>query len=426
MWEDGSPYWDGLQMDETALPIILAEHLRRADYLIGINPWNMVCSAASFIIKNGPITGEDRWEENAGYTPFTIAAQITALLAAADFFELNGKPKEAQYLRETADYWNDSIEKWLYVQNTPLSKRMAVNGYYVRIRPPDSLDSTVPEDQLIVIKNRPAGQNIYNFTDIVSADVLTLVRHGLRAPDDPRILNTIKIIDKMLKSETIKGTVWHRYNEDGYGEHEDGAPFDGVGIGRGWPLLTGERAHYELAKGNRNEAIKLLRDIANLAGVGGLIPEQIWDGPDIPEHSLFNGRASGSAKPLVWAHAEYITLLRSIRDNKIWDRLPQPEQRYLRDKKKGEYAIWRFNDKCKTIPKGKKLRIQVREAAMIRWTLNNWMSYEDIETKTNDLGIYYVDLPIAGKPEGTSIIFTFYWTHYQKWEGVNFTTTIKN
>ena len=190
--------------------------------------------------------------------------------------------------------------------------------------------------------------------------------------------------------------------------------------------MTGERAHYELAKGNRNEAIKLLRDIANLAGVGGLIPEQIWDGPDIPEHSLFNGRASGSAKPLVWAHAEYITLLRSIRDNKIWDRLPQPEQRYLRDKKKGEYAIWRFNDKCKTIPKGKKLRIQVREAAMIRWTLNNWMSYEDIETKTNDLGIYYVDLPIAGKPEGTSIIFTFYWTHYQKWEGVNFTTTIKN
>jgi glucoamylase len=425
MWEDGSPFWDGLQMDETALPILLAEHLRRADYLIGINPWKMIASAVSFIIQNGPVTGQDRWEENDGYTPFTIAVQIVALLAAADMLDLNGKTKEAQYLLETADWWNDNIERWLYVQNTPLSKKMNVSGYYVRIRPPASLASHNPQDQLIVIKNRPQGKNIYHFSEIVSVDALALVRYGLRAPSDPRILNTIAVTDLLLKVETGRGTVWHRYNEDGYGEHADGAPFDGTGVGRGWPLLTGERAHYEIAKKNKEGALKLLRDLVNFAGVGGLIPEQVWDGADIPSQRLYNGRATGSAKPLIWAHAEYITLLRSLQEEKVWDKLPQAEQRYLIGKKKSEFAIWRFNDKCQTIPLGKKLRIQTKEAAIVYWTINHWSSSVETETIGNDLGVYYVDLPVAKKPVGTEIIFTFYWPFYQKWEGVNYSTRIE-
>ena len=126
---------------------------------------------------------------------------------------------------------------------------------------------------------------------MISPDALALVRFGLRAADDPRILDTIKVIDALLKTDMPQGAIWHRYNGDGYGEHEDGSPFDGTGIGRAWPLLTGERAHYELAAGKKEEANKLLKALENFANEGGLIPEQIWDAADIPERELYFGPA---------------------------------------------------------------------------------------------------------------------------------------
>ena len=147
----------------------------------------------------------------------------------------------------------------------------------------------------------------------MSPDALALVRFGLRAADDPRIRDTAKVIDALLKVETPSGPSWHRYNDDGYGEHEDGSPFDGTGIGRGWPLLTGERAHYELAAGRVENAKRLLAAMESFANEGGLISEQVWDSPDIPERELHFGRPSGSAMPLVWAHAEYLKLRRSLR-----------------------------------------------------------------------------------------------------------------
>src|SRR5208337_198190 len=148
--------------------------------------------------------------------------------------------------------------------------------------------------------------------EIVSPDVLALVRFGLRAPDDPRMLNTVKIIDELLRVNLPQGPAWYRYNCDGYGEHEDGSPFDGTGIGRPWPLLAGERAHYELAAGRTASAEVLLGVLENSTGTSRLIPEQVWDTTDIPERELSAGKASGSACPLVWAHSEYIKLRRSL------------------------------------------------------------------------------------------------------------------
>ena len=162
----------------------------------------------------------------------------------------------------------------------------------------------------------------------VSPDALALVRFGLRAADDPRIRNTVKAIDHLLKVELPQGPLWHRYNGDGYGEHADGAPFNGVGIGRAWPLLAGERAHYELARGDRAEAERLLGALQGSASEGGLLPEQVWDTDDIPERELFRGRPSGSAMPLVWAHGEHVKLLRSLRDGRVFDMPPQVERRY--------------------------------------------------------------------------------------------------
>lgn len=415
MWSDGSPYWVGLQLDETALPILLADLLQREGCLAEIDVWPMVSKAALFLVQNGPVTQEDRWEENAGFTPFTLATVVAALLVAADFFDLKDKREEASELRLIADWWNESLERWLYVENTPLAAKCGVEGYYVRIRPQES--------EQIVIKNRPLEQARFHYSEIICVDALALVRYGLRSAEDPRILNTIKVIDSQLKSVTSKGSVWHRYNQDGYGEQEDGAPFDGTGVGRGWPLLSGERAHYELAGGNKAKATSLLRDMANLAGVGGLIPEQIWDAPDISARSLYNGHSAGSAKPLVWAHAEYVMLLRSLQDGKVFNQPPQTVQRYLNSKTRVRFAIWQMEDKIKEMPAGKGLRLHLKAPARVRWSVDDWKSYQDVESALNGLDIHVVRLET--EKLSTDISFTLFWLDDQRWEGRNYDIAIK-
>lgn len=423
MWENGCAYWRGLQLDETALPILLADHLKRVDFLKGIDPWQMVKKAAIFLINNGPSTQQDRWEENGGYTPFTIATQIAALLCAADFFEGQNFVAEAAYLREVADFWYDRIDSWMYVENTALCKKFSVDGYYVRIRPTDPAGEH-SADSKILIRNRPEGQNTYPFYHIVSVDALALVRYGLRKADDLRMLNTIKVIDGLLLTETPKGPVWHRYNEDGYGEHDDGTPFNGTGHGRGWPLLCGERAHYELERGNRAQAIHLLRAYARFGGAGGMISEQVWDLDDLPEKKLYKGHSAGSAKPLVWAHAEYVTLLRSIRDGKVFNRPLQTEKRYLLEGVKAKCHIWRFDQRIQKIPKGMKLRIQTHKAACLHWSADKWETVRDDSLEGNKLGIYYIDLPVEGLAKGAEIAFTFFWSDSKQWEGADFCVNV--
>jgi len=420
MWLNGIPYWGGVQMDETAFPILLADALRRINELKGLNPWSMVRQAASFLVCNGPVTQQDRWEEDGGYSPFTLAVEIAALLAAADFADEVGKKQVADYLRQTADTWNENIERWTYVTNTDLARKAGVEGYYVRIAPPEVAEAASPLQGFVPIKNAPPSQISAPVSYIVSPDALALVRFGLRSASDSRIINTIKVIDAFLKTETATGPVWHRYNHDSYGEHEDGDPFDGTGIGRGWPLLTGERAHYELALGNQAEAKRLLHIIEKQTSPAGLIPEQIWDAPDIPNKGLINGQPSGSTMPLVWAHAEYIKLLRSLSDGKVFDMPPQPVKRYQVDKITSPFAFWRFNHKCSKIPTGKLLRVEVLNPATIRWSADNWYTAHDIKTTDIGLDIHIADLPTDKLPAGTEVFFTFFWHKNKKWEGTNF------
>jgi glucoamylase len=258
----------------------------------------------------------------------------------------------------------------------------------------------------------------------VSPDALALVRFGLRAPDDPRIRNTIRVIDALLRTETATGPVWHRYNEDGYGEHEDGAPFDGTGIGRGWPLLTGERAHYELAAGNVAAARELLRVMRAQASPGGFLPEQVWDAPDIPDRELANGRPSGSAMPLVWAHAEYVKLVRSLADGRVFDTPPQPGRRYLDERHASRLAVWRFNHKLRTMPRGRTLRVEVGAPAIVHWSADGWASVTDTATVDAGLGAHCADLPTGHLAAGAVIRFTFQWPEAGRWEGTDFEVTI--
>jgi glucoamylase len=424
MWLDGRPYWSGVQMDETAFPILLADVLRR-NKLNGLNPWPMVRQAASFLVCNGPVTQQDRWEEDGGYSPFTLAVEIAALLAAADFADHTGNKKMGDYLRQTADIWNSNVERWTYVTDTPLAHKVGVEGYYVRIAPPEVADASSPLKGFVPIKNRPLGVVKAPLTQIVSPDALALVRFGLRAATDSKIVNTVKVIDSTLKTETSTGPVWHRYNQDGYGEHGDGSPFDGAGIGRGWPLLTGERAHYELARGNQSEARRLLHAIESQTSPGGLIPEQIWDGQDLPNRELINGHPSGSSMPLVWAHAEFIKLIRSLHDGRVFDTPPQPVQRYQKDRVVSPFAFWRFNHKCRTIPPGKMLRLEVLAPALVRWSTDDWRNAQNIKTQDTGLGVHIVDLPTDKLPSGEILRFTFYWPESNRWEGSDFAVEVE-
>ncbi len=425
VWTEGRSYWRGLQLDETALPILLVDLARREGALRegDLGPrgfWPMVRRAAAFLVRNGPATQQDRWEEDGGYTPFTLAAEIAALLAAAELAERAGEPALAPYLRETADAWNDRIERWLWVEGTDLARQVGVPGYYVRISPADVEEG----DDAVVVKNRRPGESRGRSEAIVSADVLALVRFGLRAAGDPRIEATVRAVDALLRVETPAGPAWHRYNGDGYGEHRDGRPFDGTGTGRAWPLLTGERAHHALARGDRAEAEQLLAALEAFAGEGGLLPEQVWDAADLPERELFRGRPAGSAMPLVWAHAEHLKLLRSLADGRVFDTPPQALERYARRGTRSSLVAWRFNHEIRELPQGRTLRLEALAPARVRWSADGWRTVRDAPTRDGGLGVHLVDLPTEALPRGAEVRFTFYWPEAERWEGADFSVKI--
>ena len=429
LWLDGRPYWSGIQMDETAFPVLLIDLMRReAPEALGKIErwWPMVRKAVSFIIRNGPVTQQDRWEEDAGFSPFTLSAEISALVVAADIADLTGHADQAQTIRDVADAWNDNIERWTYANGGDLAQQLGIPGYYVRIAPPDTDGAASPTQGFVPIKNKPPGQDGERAYHIISPDALALVRFGLRAPDDPRILNTLRAIDALLAVELPQGPCWYRYNGDGYGEHTDGSAFDGTGIGRPWPLLAGERAHYALAAGHRDEAEALLTVMENSTiGHSRLLPEQVWDGADIPALELFRGQPSGSACPLVWAHSEYIKLRRSIRDGKIFDQPPQTVQRYIKEKHVRQIFGWRFNNKTRSVPRNKTLRIVMLSPAVVHWSIDNWRTAHDTNTRDTELGIHILDLPTASLPPGGEAIFTFFWPNENRWEGTDFRVKVE-
>jgi len=331
----------------------------------------------------------------------------------------------AVYLRETADAWNASIERWLYATGTELALAHGVEGYYVRVAEPDRADAASPCHGFVPIKNRPPDQSTAPAALMVSLDALAFVRFGLRAADDPRVLATIKVIDATLRVETPRGPVWHRYQGDAYGEHADGGPFDGTGVGRVWPLLTGERAHYELAAGHLDVAERLARTMEALAGDSGLLPEQVWDSADIPGRELFIGHPSGSARPLVWAHAEYLKLCRSIQSGDVFDRPPQTVARYIINRVTSPHLIWRFNNKLRTMPEHKTLRVETLAPATVHWSADGWRTVYDTATRDTTLGVHVADLETHILRVGDRVDFTFYWPETARWEGSDFAVCVE-
>jgi glucoamylase len=257
----------------------------------------------------------------------------------------------------------------------------------------------------ITVRNRTVDSAEIPAESLVSTDALALVRFGLRAPNDPRVVDTVRVIDHVLRQELPNGPGWHRYNGDGYGEHDDGSPFDGTGTGRVWPLLAGERALYELAAGHGAEARRLLATMEANASPGKLLPEQVWDGPPIPERELLPGGPSGSAMPLAWAHAEHLKLLRSLADGAVFDLPPQPVRRYQRDRKAPRVRSWRPDWRAPSIPAGRVLRIELPETSVVAWSMDGGRTRQETPTWDTGLGVHVVELPAAQARD--SIAFTW-------------------
>jgi len=422
-WLDGRPYWQGMQLDEVALPVILAHKLRRSGIESSFDDYEMVMRAAAYLVRHGPGTAQDRWEEVSGYCPSTLAVNIAALICAAAFARDRGDKATAVFLEDYADFLECHIEAW-----TATGAGSLVNGvshHYIRVNPisVDDLEPDEnPDNKILVLRNLPPGSPAeFPARDVVDAGFLELVRHGLRRPGDPLIEESLKVVDAVLKVDTLFGPVWRRYNHDGYGQRPGGGAYSGWGVGRPWPLLTGERGHYELSAGR--DAAPYLKAMEGFASYTGLLPEQVWDEDDITEAGLFHGRPTGAAMPLMWAHAEYVKLLRSAADGAVFDLIPEVAARYREKRPQRLIEVWKPNRRVLAVPAGSRLRIQAPQPFRLTWTADEWRMVTETEGVSTRLGIFYVDLaPSPGQK--APFKFTFYWPDENRWEGRNYEVAV--
>src|SRR5579864_1544281 len=415
-WIDGTPYWTGIQLDEVAYPVVLAWRLWKADALGDFDPYAMIKAAASFLIRNGPVTQQERWEENSGYSPSTLAITIVALICAADFARSLGEDIVARFIEDYADFLESHVERWTVTTEGTLVK--GISNHYIRIHPVDVGEYFPEEDPnsgTLVIANQPPGhRREFPAKEIVDAGFLELVRYGIRPAGDPLVEESLEVVDSYLKVETPTGPCWRRYNHDGYGQRADGGPYVGWGTGRPWPLLTGERGHYELAAGR--DPRKHVLAMESFASSGGMLPEQIWDDRNLPGSRMHLGGPTGAAMPLVWAHGEYIKLLRSVSDGQPFDLVPIVARRYLNGAGRQDLEIWKPNRQVHQVAPGSTLRVQAPKPFLLHWSMDSWWTTHDSESQPNPLGISHVDLPIPHTQQ-EPVRFTFFWTNEQQWEG---------
>lgn len=406
---DGRPYWTGVQLDEVGFPILLAAKLREIGIQESPETSVMIRRAATFLARNGPVSPQDRWEENPGASPFTIGVEVAALTVAAAYLE----GTERDYALGLADCWNQRIEEWTYVRDTPLDRELGVAGHYVRIcpNPGGGICGRVE------VRNRFA--EVVPADALVGLDFLYLARLGLRRPDDGRMQDSLKAVDALLRVETPCGPAYYRYNGDGYGEHEDGSPFDGTGIGRPWPLLVGERGHMALLQGE--DPMPYLKAMACMTGACGLIPEQVWDRDPIPERNLYPGKPTGSAMPLVWAHAEFLKLLVARDRKRPLELLDTVWQRYQGQPPQALTWYWRDDAPFAALPAGRSLVIEDRRPFLLHLGFDGWQGVEDRASAPLGLGMHGVRIDGFELEPWKELTFTRFSSEVGRWEGLDHT-----
>jgi glucoamylase len=308
-WLDGQPFWGSLQMDEVAYPLVLAYQLGRTDnetYVKHVRP------AADFIVRRGPFTPQERWEEKSGYSPSTIAAEIAGLVCASEIARRNDDGASSAIYAAAADDFARNVEQWTATTTGVYGDR----NYYLRL----TFDDDPNDGEPFNVGN---GGGMFDEREIVDAGFLELVRLGIKSPQDPLVAKSVAVVDGVIKVDTPNGADWYRYNHDGYGEMDDGRPwnFDGkyTGKGRLWALLAGERGEYELARGEKSAAARRLDAMLGFANDGLMMPEQVWDRPESPRPDLKFGEGTGSATPLAWASAQFVRLASNLQQGRNLD-----------------------------------------------------------------------------------------------------------
>jgi glucoamylase len=381
----------------------------------------MISRAAAYLIRQGPVTAQERWEENAGYSPSTLATVIAGLVCAAEFASDRSDTGTADFILQYADWMAAHVEEWTVTTAGELVE--GIRRHYIRINPtdPEAPDPHAdPNTTMLAVAN---GGGLHPARNVVGGDFLHLVRLGIRAADDPLVRDSIAVIDRLLKFDLPQAPGWRRYNHDGYGQKEDGSAFDGTGVGRSWPILTGERGHYELAAGR--DPRPFIVAMEKFANDGGMISEQLWDADDLPEKGMKRGLPTGAAMPLCWSHAEYVSLVRSAHDGVCFDRVEPAFQRYVVNPVASRHEIWSFRHPLRRMPPGKILRLIVAADATVVWTGNHWTGTNKADTTLiSALNLWFADLPTEDCPDGSTIEFTFFWKEAQRWEGRNYSVAV--
>jgi glucoamylase len=429
-WIDGTPYWTGIQLDEVAFPIILAWRLWKEDGLGKFDIFPFVERAAAFLVRYAPVTQQERWEEAAGYSPSTLAAVISALVCAADIARSRQATELGSYLESYADWIEAHLDEWTTTTEGVLHPD--IKYHYMRIRPPAEgepfYNPSLPPNCIHVNNREPGERTVFEAREVIDGGFLELVRYGIRRADDPLIVDSLKVVDHCLKIETPLGDCWRRYNHDGYGQKKNGDNYDGSGQGRAWPILTGERAHYELCAGRDYSAY--IKAIEQFSSLGGMLPEQIWDYNDIPSKGMYRGRPARSAQPLVWAHAEYLKLLRSAADGRVFDLISVVASRYGVEDGKRTFAnhieIFEVTRPISFVFSGYTLRIVDREHFRVVYTFDNWATTLTLDGRSVGYPGSFADISTTADYTG-NIIFTLVWSGdggQERWLGRNIDVSV--
>lgn len=398
---DGSSI-PGLQLDETAFPVVLAAKLDELGSSLPPATADMVRNAATYLVKNGPVDSPDavdRWEETPGGSPFTLGLIVVALVAAAQ--TMSGD--DQSYLLSLADNWNERIEEFTYVTGSVIDRAYGTAGHYVRLGPAATL---------LRLGNQIDPGTQIKAELMVGLEFLYLPRLGLRDPSDQRITDTITVVDKMLRHTTATGDAYVRYDLDGYGEWLDGSgwPVRGFGIGRPWPLLAGERGHYD-ALVKPSAAAAWLDTMLAMRGPGGLLPEQVWDAGDLPWQHLANGHPTGSAMPLAWAHSELIKLAVTLTTggNRPVELLNSVERRYAgKQPPQSANWHWRSTSPIVELPAGCQLWVEDTQPFTLHFGFDNWQpgTISDQNAIALPFEMYGVVLTEQQLAQHTSLQFT--------------------
>jgi glucoamylase len=326
-----APDTGGDQLDETAYPVLMAWQAG----LAGDNSlWPKIKAAADFVVSHGPSFGNERWEEQSGFSPSTIAAEIAGLVAAGAIADRHGDHASARVYRATADHFQRSIKGWAVTTTGPY----ADGRYFIRL-------SKNGDPNEAVSYGLGNGSVTADQRSVVDAGFLELTRLGEFPANDPDVRRSLAVVDDVIRKTTASGPGFYRYgvstppgspngSEDGYGDcfvaDPTNCPIDGqpwptanAGSGHLWPVLAGERAEQQLQTGDRSGAAALLVAMHNGSSGVGLVPEQDWENADLaaspygspPETASIgytNGGAAGSASPLTWAQAQDVRLTLSL------------------------------------------------------------------------------------------------------------------